>query len=83
MSEKGQDEIAADYEAQQIGTHIAHKIYELNHPPNRNKMQHKKVVPDAQVCEVMNNSEKTSDIDDPEKNSVRKFQRVWFFSFGN
>ncbi|EFN80698.1 Coiled-coil domain-containing protein C1orf165 [Harpegnathos saltator] len=35
MSEKGEDEVTADYEAQQIGTHIAHKIYELNNPPNR------------------------------------------------
>ncbi|XP_067208869.1 putative leucine-rich repeat-containing protein DDB_G0290503 [Linepithema humile] len=67
MSERGQDEITADYEAQQIGTHIAHKIYELNNPPNRNKAQHKKVV-SAQVCEVMNNFENTSN--DPNDSSV-------------
>lgn len=67
ISERGQDEITADYEAQQIGTHIAHKIYELNNPPNRNKTQHKKVV-SAQVCEVMNNFENTSN--DPNDSSV-------------
>lgn len=68
MSEKGQDEIAADYEAQQIGTHIAHKIYELNNPSNRNKEKHKKVV-SAQVCENTNDCENTChNINDPKDN---------------
>lgn len=52
MTEKGQDEVAADYEAQQVGSHIAHKIYELNKPPNQSKTQRKKTVP--QMCEVTN-----------------------------
>lgn len=29
-NKKGYDEVATEYELQQVGTHISHKIYELN-----------------------------------------------------
>lgn len=35
---KGLNEVTADFEAQQVGSHVAHKIYELNHP-SRNKIK--------------------------------------------
>ena len=52
MSEKGYDEVAADFQAQQIGTHIAHKIYELNNIPNRNKAKKKNVNP-VEPCNLV------------------------------
>lgn len=67
MSEKGLDEVTADYEAQQIGNHISHKIYELNNPPNRNKTRHTMIVPTV-MCEVVNNLD--TDHNAPKDNSV-------------
>ncbi|XP_066596568.1 putative leucine-rich repeat-containing protein DDB_G0290503 [Prorops nasuta] len=41
MSEKGLCEVSADYEVQQVGTHLAHKIYELNNPRKRKSINTK------------------------------------------
>lgn len=59
MTVKDEDEVTADYEAQQIGTYISHKIYELNNSLIRKK---KCNVPNpALICQVVHNVECTDD----------------------
>lgn len=67
MSEKGHDEVTADFQAQQVGTHIAHKIYELNNVPNRNKIN-KRIVSLTEPCDPIESTDQ-NDRNLPENNS--------------
>ncbi|XP_071572486.1 uncharacterized protein [Temnothorax nylanderi] len=67
MSEKGHDEVTADFQAQQVGTHIAHKIYELNNLPTRKK-KNKEINP-AELCDDPVNVENTEPDDRNDRNT--------------
>ncbi|XP_024880834.1 uncharacterized protein LOC112460408 isoform X2 [Temnothorax curvispinosus] len=67
MSEKGHDEVTADFQAQQVGTHIAHKIYELNNLPTRKKK--KEEINPAELCDDPINVENTEPDDRNDRNT--------------
>ncbi|CAL1685112.1 unnamed protein product [Lasius platythorax] len=75
-NEKGYDEVAIEFELQQVGTHISHKIYELNRVPSGKRAvhNHPDVTEDietenddsvAKYCETDASAEEDHDHDDP------------------